>query len=50
MGAANTSLNSKVVSQNSDLLAPIAVDAVLKVIDPKTATNVDLSISSLLKS
>jgi T-complex protein 1 subunit delta len=37
-----TSLNSKVVSQNSHLLAPIAVDAVLKVIDPATATNVDL--------
>jgi len=31
-----------VVSQNSHLLAPIAVDAVLKVIDPATATNVDL--------
>ena len=32
----------QVVSQNSHLLAPIAVDAVLKVIDPTTATNVDL--------
>ena len=32
----------QVVSQNSHLLAPIAVDAVLKVIDPATATNVDL--------
>ena len=31
-----------IVSQNSHLLAPIAVDAVLKVIDPATATNVDL--------
>merc|ERR1719375_2977492 len=41
--SASTSLNSKVVSQNSDLLAPIAVDAVLKVIDPKTADNVDLN-------
>jgi T-complex protein 1 subunit delta len=40
--AATTSLSSKVVSQNSSLLAPIAVDAVLNVIDPKTATNVDL--------
>merc|ERR1712151_221916 len=46
---ANTSLNSKVVSQNSDLLAPIAVDAVLKVIDPSTATNVDLSDIKLVK-
>ncbi|CAE8587276.1 unnamed protein product [Polarella glacialis] len=41
--AAVTSLSSKVVSQESDTLAPIAVDAVLKVIDPKTATNVDLN-------
>lgn len=41
--SANTSLNSKVVSQNAESLAPIAVDAVLRVIDPKTATNVDLS-------
>jgi T-complex protein 1 subunit delta len=40
--SAITALNSKVVSQNANLLAPIAVDAVLRVIDPKTATNVDL--------
>merc|ERR1719160_2444714 len=40
--AASTSLNSKVVSQQSDFLAPLAVDSVLKVIDPKTATNVNL--------
>lgn len=32
----------QVVSQYSSVLAPIAVDAVLKVIDPKTATNVEL--------
>eukprot|EP01105_Mastigella_eilhardi_P009297 TRINITY_DN21_c1_g1_i1.p1 TRINITY_DN21_c1_g1~~TRINITY_DN21_c1_g1_i1.p1 ORF type:complete len:562 (-),score=168.12 TRINITY_DN21_c1_g1_i1:277-1917(-) len=37
-----TSLNSKLVSQYSSLLAPIAVDAVLNVIEPKTATNVNL--------
>lgn len=41
--AAVTSLNSKVISSSSDLLAPIAVDAVLKVIDPATANNVDLN-------
>merc|ERR1719203_1603169 len=35
--SAKTSLNSKVVSQNSDMLAPIAVDAVLKVIDSTSA-------------
>lgn len=40
--SAITSLNSKVVSQYSNVLAPIAVDSVLKVIDPSTATNVDL--------
>eukprot|EP01090_Pellita_catalonica_P017468 TRINITY_DN527_c0_g3_i6.p1 TRINITY_DN527_c0_g3~~TRINITY_DN527_c0_g3_i6.p1 ORF type:complete len:538 (-),score=119.07 TRINITY_DN527_c0_g3_i6:65-1657(-) len=40
--SAVTSLNSKVVSQYSDMLAPMAVDAVLHVIDPATATNVDL--------
>eukprot|EP00300_Choanocystis_sp_HF-7_P042423 c9180_g1_i1.p2 GENE.c9180_g1_i1~~c9180_g1_i1.p2 ORF type:complete len:563 (+),score=137.83 c9180_g1_i1:233-1690(+) len=42
IGAAVTSLNSKVVSQYSPLLAPIAVDAVLAVINIATATNVDL--------
>jgi T-complex protein 1 subunit delta len=41
--AAITSLNSKVISQNSDTLAPLAVDAVLRVIDPATAVNVDLN-------
>jgi len=40
--AASTSLNSKIVSQYSNLLGPIAVDAVLRVIDPVTASNVDL--------
>lgn len=40
--AASTSLSSKIVSQHSGLLGPMAVDAVLKTIDPKTANNVDL--------
>eukprot|EP00741_Cyanophora_paradoxa_P004997 tig00000842_g4844.t1 len=40
--SASTSLNSKVVSQNSAQLSPLAVDAVLRVIDPSAATNVDL--------
>ncbi|KAI9227217.1 MAG: T-complex protein 1 subunit delta [Piptocephalis tieghemiana] len=41
--AASTSLNSKVVSQHSSLLAPIAVDAVLRIVqDPLTTQNVDL--------
>jgi T-complex protein 1 subunit delta len=38
-----TCLSSKVVSQNSDILAPMAVDAVLKIIDKETAENVDLN-------
>merc|ERR1719410_1410391 len=40
--SAVTSLSSKVVSQYSGILAPLAVDSVLSVIDEKTATNVDL--------
>ena len=40
--SAVTSLSSKVVSQYSGILAPLAVDAVLQVIDEKTAKNVDL--------
>ncbi|KAA8909237.1 hypothetical protein TRICI_004549 [Trichomonascus ciferrii] len=47
--AATTSLSSKVVSQYSNLLAPMAVDAVMKVIDPETATNVDLNSIRVIK-
>ncbi|KAF1986223.1 T-complex protein 1 [Aulographum hederae CBS 113979] len=39
--AASTSLSSKIVSQEPKL-APMAVDSVLKIIDPKTADNADL--------
>ncbi|XP_035256888.1 T-complex protein 1 subunit delta-like [Anguilla anguilla] len=42
LNSATTSLSSKVVSQYSSLLAPMSVDAVMKVIDPATATGVDL--------
>jgi T-complex protein 1 subunit delta len=42
ISAVTTCLSSKVVSQNSETLAPIAVDSVLGVIDAATATNVDL--------
>merc|ERR1711957_360276 len=38
-----TSLSSKVISHHSDLLAPIAVDAVMQIIDKKTAENADLN-------
>ena len=42
--AVRTCLSSKVVSQDSDLLAPLAVDSVLGILgpDPGVATNVDL--------
>lgn len=44
-----TSLSSKIVSQNSNLMAPIAVDAVLKTVDLKTAENVDLKNIRIVK-
>jgi len=48
--SASTSLNSKVVSQHSSLLAPMAVDAVLEIIqDPATSTNVDLKDIKIFK-
>ncbi|CAF1094070.1 unnamed protein product [Rotaria sp. Silwood1] len=40
--SASTALNSKVVSQHTHLLGPIAVEAVLRVINPTVDTNVDL--------
>lgn len=47
--AASTSLSSKIVAQHSSLLGPMAVDAVGKVIDPKTAENVDLRNIRIIK-
>merc|ERR1719346_505107 len=47
--SANTSLNSKVVSQNSAELSPLAVDAVLKIIDPAKADNVNLKDIKVIK-
>jgi len=44
-----TSLSSKIVSQNSDLLAPMAVDSVMRVIDTETSDNVDLRDISVQK-
>ena len=38
-----TCLSSKVVSNNSDVLAPMAVDAVLRIIDKEKDDNVDLN-------
>ncbi|KAJ9162027.1 T-complex protein 1 subunit delta [Coniochaeta hoffmannii] len=47
--AANTSLSSKIVSQYSNLLGPMAVNAVTKTIDLKTADNVDLKNIRIIK-
>merc|ERR1711931_119502 len=47
--SANTSLNSKVVSQHSSELSPIAVDAVLKVIDPSKDHSVNLGDIKIIK-
>jgi len=47
--AAITSLSSKVVSNYAPMLAPIAVDAVLRVINPATATNVNLNEIKVVK-
>jgi len=47
--SAITSLNSKVVSQYSNILAPIAVDSVLHVIDPIKDNNVDLRDIKIVK-
>ena len=46
--AATTSLSSKIVSQEPKL-APMAVDSVMKTIDPKKAENVDLKNIRILK-
>ncbi|ODV93813.1 hypothetical protein PACTADRAFT_71778 [Pachysolen tannophilus NRRL Y-2460] len=46
--AATTSLSSKIVSQFSNLLAPIAVESVLRVTNPE-ATNVDINDIRLIK-
>lgn len=47
--AASTSLSSKIVSQYTNVLSPIAVDAVTKVINLKTAGNVDLNNIRIVK-
>ncbi|XP_063241976.1 T-complex protein 1 subunit delta isoform X2 [Bacillus rossius redtenbacheri] len=46
---ASTSLNSKVVSQQSSMLAPLAVEAVMKIVDPAKDTNVDLQDIKVIK-
>ncbi|KAI1720056.1 TCP-1/cpn60 chaperonin family domain-containing protein [Ditylenchus destructor] len=46
---ATTSLNSKVVSQHSWLLAPMAVNAVKSIIDPENDRNVNLKMIKIVK-
>lgn len=48
--SASTSLNSKVVSQQSSTLAPLAVDAVLKVTEPGQEERVDLKNIKVIRS
>eukprot|EP00612_Vaucheria_litorea_P006478 CAMPEP_0171471404 /NCGR_PEP_ID=MMETSP0946-20130122/684_1 /TAXON_ID=109269 /ORGANISM="Vaucheria litorea, Strain CCMP2940" /LENGTH=526 /DNA_ID=CAMNT_0012000887 /DNA_START=15 /DNA_END=1591 /DNA_ORIENTATION=+ len=43
INAVDTCLSSKVVGQNTEIISPIAVDAVLRIIDPLTAVNCDLN-------
>lgn len=47
--AASTALSSKIVAQHSNLLGNMAVDAVLKIIDVKTADNADLKNIRIVK-
>jgi len=49
LNSANTSLNSKVVHEHSGLLAPMAVDAVCRLVDPSKDTNVDLKDIRIIK-
>ena len=44
-----TSLASKILAQNSQTIAPIAVDAVLRIMDEDNSDNVDLSNIKLVK-
>lgn len=47
---ASTSLNSKVVSQQSSVLAPLAVDAVMKITEPGNEHKIDLKNIKIIKS
>lgn len=49
LNSANTSLNSKVVHEHSGVLAPMAVDAVCKLMDPAKEHDVDLKDIKIVK-
>lgn len=48
--SASTALNSKVVSQQSSALAPLAVDAVLQITEPSMESQVDLKDIKVIRS
>jgi len=45
----DTCLSSKVISANKAALSPISVDAVMNIVDPATASNVDLNDIKIVK-
>lgn len=45
----DTCLSSKIVSQNSEIISPLCVDAIMAIIDAETATNVDLNDVKIVK-
>uniref|UniRef100_A0A7R9U684 T-complex protein 1 subunit delta n=1 Tax=Pinguiococcus pyrenoidosus TaxID=172671 RepID=A0A7R9U684_9STRA len=45
----NTCLSSKVIRENTDVISPLCVEAILQIIDRDTATNVDLNDIKLVK-
>ncbi|KAK6636011.1 hypothetical protein RUM43_009663 [Polyplax serrata] len=47
--SASTALNSKVVSQHASVLAPMAVEAVLKLVNPSKSSNCDLKDVKVIK-
>ncbi|KAF2355101.1 T-complex protein 1 delta subunit [Trinorchestia longiramus] len=49
LNSANTALNSKVVHEHSGMLAPMAVDAVCRLVDPAKDTYIDLKDIRIVK-
>lgn len=49
LNSANTSLNSKVVHEHCGMLAPMAVDAVCRLMDPAKDTHIDLKDIRIVK-
>lgn len=49
LDAVNTCLSSKVIRENTEVISPLCVDAILSIIDPATADNVDLNNVRIVK-